>query len=229
MVDDSTQFSRLMIKSIDFALHQSKSVYPVSYMPHGSQGAQLLCTSQEVQNGAWHPVLLDRPPYIPGASICFAKEALGAATAWPTYNWYPKNKQCEFSQWDTDLFCRVARNKTIALGGDSLTWEHFASLAGLLGKQVGAHDQMNAKDGDGNPYNQNKGVMLTVCSGETKIAFYRNRYLLYVNSFLEFANPDVIVLNVGAHHMAEKNLMDGFPGKERSGVNSIITLLYEHQ
>mmetsp|Transcript_38431 Transcript_38431/g.92648 ORF Transcript_38431/g.92648 Transcript_38431/m.92648 type:complete len:424 (-) Transcript_38431:448-1719(-) len=188
-----------------------------------------LCTLQQVQNGAWQPVMLDRAPYIPGASKCYTKEALETATEWPTYHWHPANKQCEYSQWDADLFCRVAHNKTIALGGDSLTWEHFASLAGLLGKQVGAHDQINSRDSDGNPYNQNKGVMLTVCNGSSMIAFYRNRYLLYVKSFLELTDPDVIVLNVGAHSMPEKNLMDGWPQKEGSGVNAIITLLHQHQ
>eukprot|EP00978_Attheya_sp_CCMP212_P043066 scaffold274501_cov72-Attheya_sp.AAC.1 len=157
------------METIGVVLYQQQSA-SVSWSTHDGTGNNVprlsrsrapLCTLEEVRNGSWQPIRLDRPPYIPMASKCYTKEKLETATEWPTYHWHPANKQCEFSQWDADLFCHVSHNKTIALGGDSLTWEQFASLAGLLGRQVGAHDQLRTRDGEGNQYDQNKGVMLT--------------------------------------------------------------------
>jgi hypothetical protein len=89
-----------------------------------SQSGPPLCTSHEIRLGSWEPITLDGPPYIPRSSKCYSKEQLENATEWKTYQWHPQNaatQQCEFAQWDADLFCRVANNKTIALGGDSLT------------------------------------------------------------------------------------------------------------
>ena len=136
-----------------------------------------LCSRDEIRQGAWRPVTLDAPPYIPRHSKCYSQAALQAAKKWTDYQWYPHNATtnattnglgntdddgCDFSQFSNAAFCRLASNKTIGLFGDSLSWEHFSALAGRFGKHVGAHDQIEFTSDDGKRYHQREGITLDI-------------------------------------------------------------------
>ena len=43
------------------------------------------------------------------------------------------NPPCEFSRFDPLLYCPLVANKTIAIIGDSISFDHFLSLSHLLG------------------------------------------------------------------------------------------------
>lgn len=105
--------------------------------------------------------------------------------------------------------------------GDSLTWEHFASLVGHLGRQVGSHNELHSTTDDGVKYSQQNGFLLNVCNDTVKVAFQRHRYLANVKDFLTLADPDVLVLNRGAHHVTDKAFLDG--------TDDIIQMMEQHQ
>jgi len=197
------------------------------------QQQKRLCTVEETRHGLWVPVTLDKPPYIPTKSKCYTTEELQNATSWPYYHWHPfgnANGECRFDQWDADLFCTLAYNKTVGFMGDSLTWEQFASLAGLLGIQVGAHNELRFTLKDGQSYNQEIPMSLRVCNGNTKLGFYRNKYILYPRYFLKEINPDVMVFNRGAHIASNEDLVHGYGNKKgESGMLSLIEDLHEYQ
>ena len=192
-----------------------------------------LCTSDEIRYGEFVPVTLDRPPFIPKASKCWNQEEMKTATSWPYYHWHPfshTKNECEFRQWDPELFCLLAKNKTISLMGDSLTWEHFASLVSLLGHRLGAHDELKSRTEEGIPYDQTKPFTLDVCNKTARIGFYRNRYLSYPHWILEEQNSDIIVFNRGAHFVWGQDLIEGYKGKEHeTGMKSFIKIVHTHQ
>ena len=214
-----------------------------------------LCTRDEIREGQWVPVQLDEPPYVPTHSKCYTRQDLADAVtnqSWNTYHWYPYNatskwkidttitdpttsdelRLCDYSRWSTELFCSLMNNKTIAFGGDSITLEQFASLAGLLGiTGLGAHDQLTFTM-DGVQYNQMKGISLPVCGGQSTIFYYRHRFLMYIDYFiLNQSDPDILVLNRGSHYFKDDILLHGFPGDKRSitGIHSIINYTQEWQ
>jgi len=78
----------------------------------------------------------EHPPYIP------MKAEVGTKTCpnfepnetWQEWEWAP-NSNCEFSNsnFDEEMYCSLAINKTIAIMGDSISLDHFLSLTHLLG------------------------------------------------------------------------------------------------
>ena len=197
------------------------------------QSQRRLCTAEETRHGAWVPVTLDKPPYIPRASKCYSAEELQNATSWPYHHWHPYGKTdglCRFDQWDAAAFCALAHNKTVGIMGDSLSWEHFASLAGLLGVLVGPHDQLKSNFSDGTPYAQDIPMTHPVCNGTARVGFYRNRYLLYPKWFLDEVDPDIMVFNTGAHGQSEHELVNGYAYKPgESGMLALIDNLRRYQ
>jgi hypothetical protein len=216
---------------------------PVQVMPSSSstrrQENRRLCTIEEVKHGAWVPIALDHPPYIPQKSKCYTKEDFDNSIKnkiWSYYHWHPlsyTNNECEFiPQFDADLFCHLATNKTIGMMGDSLTWEQFASLSGHLGRSAGPHNELVSKTEDGIRYNQQEPFTFDVCNGTSKIGFFRNRYLMYFQWFLDVVNPDIVLFNRGAHFPDRKELMEGFPGPKQNEtglINLIMALQRRHE
>lgn len=193
-----------------------------------------LCTSEEIKYGSWKPIMLDQPPHVPRQSKCWSKEELINAKNWPYFHWHPTQFElgnCDFQQWDADLFCNLARNKTVGIMGDSLSWEHFASLVGLLGIHVGAHDQLSFVGDNGQHYSQQNPFTMNICNHTAKAAFYRNRYLMYPGWFLNETRPDIMVFNRGAHWPGlDKELMNGYPQKPgESGMVNLIKDLHRYQ
>ena len=107
-----------------------------------------LCSMEQIKTGAWKPVRLDKPPYIPTylqwREECYDLKDLQKAPHWDTYEWEPfatHDQNCSFVPWNEEDFCSLTRNKTIAVVGDSLSLEHFNALAHQLGF-VGSMEQV---------------------------------------------------------------------------------------
>jgi hypothetical protein len=49
------------------------------------------------------------------------------------YGCQPHARDCEFTQWNADLFCKLALNKAIAIMGDSLKMEQFSAFDHTVG------------------------------------------------------------------------------------------------
>jgi hypothetical protein len=101
----------------------------VSALPSNSR----MCTRREILDGDWKRLMLDSAPYKPPRerSPVFLINA-----SYPTWDWQPlNNSSCVFLHWQKDLFCAMFshHNATLALMGDSLTFEHRSLLIMLLG------------------------------------------------------------------------------------------------
>jgi hypothetical protein len=207
---------------------------------HAKESAiKRLCTQEELRHGRWLPVTFDKPPYIPTRSKCYKRKFLKEATSWESYEWHPfaskpdnsseeeEEGQCDYAQWNKELFCELAHNRTIVFVGDSLTWEQFSSLAGLHGIQgLGGHYQLRFSM-KGKVYSQQDGMVLPICNEQTRIAFMRNRYLANLDSFMKTVDPDILVLNRGAHYVDDQQLVTGFSGS--LGIEEIVVLLQDWQ
>ena len=168
------------------------------------------CSLDQIKQGAWHPVTLPKAPYIPavkGHSMCYSKEELTKAN-WSTYEWIPTaasgeqtSDSCEWTRWDTDLFCEVFRNKTIAVIGDSLSWEHYTSLANTFGHRVGWSEEVwtNSKK---------KNCVRKACNDTVKLVGRKNSRI-DPNMTTQLINqnfPDILIMNRGAHFANDTRL-----------------------
>lgn len=107
-------------------------------------------------------------------------------------------EDCEFRRFDQDLFCKVAKDKTIAFIGDSISLDHYMSVTHLLGEPrrvPGARFR-------------NVQITSTVCNGTVTLIGQRDFYLQLIGSVVENHDPDVLVLNRGAHYTPDDQLLN---------------------
>lgn len=121
-------------------------------------------------------------------------------------------------------FCAVARGQTIAIIGDSISFDHFLSLTHLLGVPQSLPRAMkktallvsnivcdddntantNEMSGNTNANNNNNNITLI---GK------RDFYLHDLNSVLTIYRPDVLILNRGAHYTPDASLQNDWQTK----------------
>lgn len=86
--------------------------------------------------------------------------------------------------------------------GDSLSFEHYRSLAHLLGTRVSQLSQHKSKE-------EQKNIVDYACKKQTRIVFRRDDLLLNVSNaiFEQKTFPQVVVINRGAHYQNDTMLM----------------------
>ena len=131
------------------------------------------------------------------------------------------------TQWDKQEFCSVANAITttnnnnqntsklpvLAIMGDSLSWEHYSSLIQLLGlaKPTEEEFKMSGK--------KKRDIVKSACNWTL---IYRNSiHLEYVPAVLEAHKPNILILNRGAHYVADQQFM--------SELNNTIKVLQDWQ
>ena len=89
-------------------------------------------------------------------------------------------------------------NKTIAIIGDSTSFDHYLSLSHLLGVPRALPKAMK------------KNALSTslVCNNNSFIIGKRDFYLKSVQDIVDEFFPDVLVLNRGAHYVPDDELLD---------------------
>lgn len=99
-----------------------------------------LCSNEQIVDGEWTPITLDRPPYIPLSPRVRCLPNGAFSQPFPTWIWQPQREQnCRVVPWNPAAFCQLdllSNNQTIAFIGDSLTLEHYASLIHMLGDRA---------------------------------------------------------------------------------------------
>jgi hypothetical protein len=97
------------------------------------------------------------------------------------------------------MFCALAKYATVMIVGDSLSWEHYVSLAQLL-RVRSVYGYMH--------YSKNLGANVghAVCGGTSRLVYRRDDDLTSIRHAL-FENlthiPQVLVLNRGAHYVKD--------------------------
>jgi len=169
-----------------------------------------LCNRSEILNGEWEGVRLDKAPYNP-YNITNIKNRVGMwcgnpsdyKMPWLSYEWTIANENppCSFEMWSKDRFCnvgeklKIAQNftETIALVGDSLTWEHYMALGYSLGAKIDKDGQFISRRG-------RKSIDARTCDGDVKIMYWRSDYLEFLPNVLAL-HPTTVIINTGAHYV----------------------------
>ncbi len=132
------------------------SISTAKLQGHSGQQAKFkYCTREEIKQGRWTEITLPEAPYVPPGgfnkgSVC--KDF--SPTGFNTYEWVPHNSSsnttygsCIFNSWNASEFCSLGWT-SIAIIGDSLSFEHYSTLLMSLGLQPqpgGQHVSMRNK------------------------------------------------------------------------------------
>jgi hypothetical protein len=167
-----------------------------------------LCTRDEVIDGQWQAVILNRPPYVPTTVHlrCSPKQTDLNTTSWHTYEWLPTDRSCSFTPWRAPRFCQLVQHANILIVGDSLCWEQYASLVQLLGVTTHQGYQHQSRE-------LGQTIGQAVCGGASRVLFRRDDTLQNLTAVLMDANtsasfPSFLVLNRGAHYVDDAVLLN---------------------
>ncbi|GAX12109.1 hypothetical protein FisN_15Lh198 [Fistulifera solaris] len=161
-----------------------------------------LCTREQIIHGKWVEEQLPKPPYItPTVHLrCYPHEVYYKDGPWDTYKWSPNDK-CTLTRWDKETFCSLMRGATVAIVGDSLSWEHYSSLIQLNGLKTHQGYQHQSRELQMN-------IAQSVCKGRTRVVYRRDDKLQNVTEAIQSTFPTVLVLNRGAHYVNDTILLD---------------------
>jgi len=159
------------------------------------------CPIQDLKNGSWVNITYDLPPYTPmkREHIQRGCPAFEQNNTFNTWIWEPEavhSKGCSFKSFEEESYCRLMKNKTVAIMGDSLSFHHFLSLSHLLGVPHADDSRF------GNAFRLNQ-----VCNNSSKLIGRRDDHLNFVEEIVHDHFPDVLVLNRGAHYVPDDRLL----------------------
>ncbi|GKY92926.1 hypothetical protein MPSEU_000261600 [Mayamaea pseudoterrestris] len=159
-----------------------------------------LCSRKQIQNGQWHKIRLDKPPYVPpniSKFLCMPIDAY-QQDYFDTYEWKPLG-ECEFLPFNATQFCSLLVNQSVLFMGDSLTQESMFSLGELLQLKTSPSDSLEMPI-----YN-----FSSACRNTVSLSFRRDDFLnpTKVAWELHDKQPSVAVLNRGAHYVNDDTLL----------------------
>jgi GDSL/SGNH-like Acyl-Esterase family found in Pmr5 and Cas1p len=170
-----------------------------------------LCRRDQIIEGRWVPEHMNEPPYRPTVVHlrCYPREAYYSPDGWDTHAWLPNaaaSGECDLGKWRKETYCAVAKHATVMIAGDSLSWEHYASLVQLLGTPTHQGYQHMSRE-----FGRNVGQ--AVCGGKSRVVYRRDDRLTQLrHALLEDTGsnhiPHVLVLNRGAHYANDTDFMD---------------------
>ena len=184
---------------LDVDMHNGTSSMSIRHDNHNE-----LCPIEDLKVGRWVNTTYDSPPYIPMRGEVQQKTCsdFNPNDPFHTWEWEPEavqSKGCKFSpQFHNVSYCQLMNNKTIAIIGDSTSFDHYLSLSHLLGVPRALPKAMK------------KNALSTslVCNNNSFIIGKRDFYLNSVQDIVDEFFPDVLVLNRGAHYVPDDELLD---------------------
>jgi hypothetical protein len=183
-------------------VERGDGIFEANKTSGGSRSGESLCNREEIQDGSWVQATIKAPPYVSKTTHlrCYP---IGEYTKgyWNTYEWQPAS-DCDFVEWRRKAFCSLMTRATVMIIGDSLSWEHFSSLAQLLGLRVFQNTQHESK------LHRSNHVQLA-CNNLVRLVFRRDDILSNLSHAIETAFPQVLVMNRGAHYVNDTRLVSG--------------------
>lgn len=165
-----------------------------------------LCTRQQIRQGKWVPIQLDKAPYVtPTTHLrCYPKEYF-AQRPFPTFRWQPDDESCDFSKFRYEMMCKLLADATVMIAGDSLSWEQYSSLVQMLGHSIHQGFQHQSLEFRSN-------IVQHLDCGKTerkvRLVYRRDDKLEDLKYALSQDFPTVLVLNRGAHYTNDTALME---------------------
>lgn len=168
------------------------------------------CRIQDLKIGHWVNITYDLPPYTPMRGEVQQRTCPDFKQNQPfrTWIWEPeavRSTRCIFKKFEEESYCRLMENKTVAMIGDSVSFDHFLSLSHLLGVPQ-ALPRVMRKDALLTSQVCNKDKYNSSSSSSTLIG-KRDFYLHSVKDIVRDHFPDVLVLNRGAHYVPNDELL----------------------
>ena len=168
------------------------------------QSSPPLCPVDEIFSGTWVNITYDHPFYIPARGEIQQKTCSDfnpTQNIYHTYRWEPeavRTRGCRFADTlDEDSYCRIMKNKTVAIVGDSISYDHFLSLSHLLGVPQVLPKAM-----------KKTALQIShVCHNTSRLIGKRDFYLHSVQDITNEFFPDVLILNRGAHYTSDEELL----------------------
>lgn len=162
------------------------------------------CNRDQLRTGSWVVDRRDKPLYVtPTKHLrCYPAEKF-SESPWVNWRWLPadkKTRKCDYQSWSQEDFCSLLPRATVAIIGDSLSWEHYSSLVQTLGLKTHQGYQHQSKY-------LNSNIVQSACHGQTKILYRRDDRLHNLTSALEQHFPTVMILNRGAHYAPDAKLL----------------------
>ena len=244
-----TAMERLVVRKTnnnETSLNAStSSKYSTPPPPTASRMTDRLCSMAELTTGVWVNATYERPPYLPmrGEVQQKACEGLDPDGPWQTWEWQPTNAAtsaaamdttttttsravgCQFLRFDPDLYCQLMANKTVAIVGDSISFDHFLSLTHLLGVPQ-ALPRARTKDAKlvshvcQQQTSRSTGTATTTSTLIGQRDFFLERIPQAVNgndtttpTASQHDIPDVLVVNRGAHYTEDAVFLADFRHK----------------
>lgn len=92
-----------------------------------------------------------------------------------------RDANCTLLKWNASHFCSLVRFATIAIVGDSISFEQFVSLQNLLNLNTPFHN----------------GDYLTYygCEGQMRLVSCRSDDLKLVNDLIHEISPNILIIN----------------------------------
>lgn len=202
------------------------SISTANLQGHSGHHAKVkYCTREEIKQGRWMEITLPEAPYVPpegyykgvhGGSVC--KDF--SPTDFNTYEWVPHNSSsnttygsCIFDSWNASEFCSLGWT-SIAIIGDSLSWEHYSALLMSLGLQSDPNGQFVSR-------RSKKSIFTMGCNGTLKLIYQRSDQLEYVPQVIREDTPQILILNKGSHPVNDEIY--------EAGWNQTISTLEEYE
>jgi len=165
-----------------------------------SSNKLLYCTREEIKQGRWTEITLPEAHYVPPEG--YKKSAICqdfSPTDHNTYEWVPQNSSsnrfsfggCIFDPWNASDFCSLGWT-SIAIVGDSLSWEDYSSLVMSLGLYSDPNDQFVSR-------RHKRNIITMGCNDTLKLIYRRSDQLEYVPHVIREEKPQILVLNKGSH------------------------------
>jgi hypothetical protein len=162
------------------------------------------CPIHDLKYGRWIHATYDSPPFIPllasNPSHSRTCPDLQPNSTFHTWEWEPnavKDTGCTYTDFSLETYCRVMANRTLAIIGDSISFDHYVSLSHLLGvpqRQPLARDRTALRTS-------------YVCDNTSLLVGQKDFFLNEVEEIVDKYFPDVMVLNRGAHYQPDDQLL----------------------
>jgi hypothetical protein len=106
---------------------------------------------------------------------------------------------CTFVKWNASHFCSLIKSSTIAIIGNTASWEQYASLVLLLGE----HESETYLFGR----NEGQTIPQYVCQGQARLVFLRDDHLKQLGEVLNATLPDILIFNQGTAYDDDAHLV----------------------
>jgi GDSL/SGNH-like Acyl-Esterase family found in Pmr5 and Cas1p len=168
-----------------------------------------LCRRYQIITGQWLAVNYSHPPYVPTVQHlrCYPAGHYHQSP-YPSYQWMPDLAaigHCHFDDYDAARLCALLPRATIAIVGDSLSFEQYRSLVSLHHVQTHQGYQFQS-------FELQQNIQQALCEGTTTVVYRRDDYLQNLTASIQEHFPTVLVLNRGSHYVPDQQLVREMKG-----------------